>query len=350
MAYSNLEKNRSKFKTSSKFKLDMGETQKDKTELFNKYTKMGVMMKSVGGLGDDFPSRVHRIIPEELQKYNKMYFTPDPVEAIQLEVELENSFRNKEIEERIELQRRQKEQEKVKEFQDITETGLNVPEDVNPFSPEGQAYLRSEASQYEGGYEELIKDGKKAREQKNRDMLFQKMDDIATRTINQQTNLLRTEKIFNQEEMKRRYGKLYEEIQRDVVKEIGAVSFLREEDIRNITNAISKRVFLENLPDKVNNLKRNRKVVYRNDLGTFQTRPLDDKGRTEEEIRDMIALDEAEEKRRREAGGVGVDAIDKAEAKRKKNKKKKDAKKKKKAIEKARREAEARGEEFKEDT
>ena len=91
MASSDSNKYRSKFNSISKMKIDI---------LYDKYVGKVVSMKNLSKFGDDFPDRVHKILPEELDKHNKLYFSPDPVEDTQLQIELENGFRNKEIEDR----------------------------------------------------------------------------------------------------------------------------------------------------------------------------------------------------------------------------------------------------------
>jgi hypothetical protein len=102
MASSDSSKYKSRFNTISKMKIDNGETQRDKDILYDKYVEKVVAMKSLTRFGDVFPNRVHKVLPEELAKYNSLYFTPDPIDDTNLQIELENEFRNKEIEDRME--------------------------------------------------------------------------------------------------------------------------------------------------------------------------------------------------------------------------------------------------------
>ena len=91
-------------------------------------------------------------------------FTADPVEDTNLQIELENEFRNKEVEDRKEQLKVSKELQKVKEIQEIADSDLSLPNDVNPFSDEGKACLNSQAVNYKGGFRALVQDSRMAKE------------------------------------------------------------------------------------------------------------------------------------------------------------------------------------------
>ena len=191
MASSDSNKYRSRFNSISKMKIDNGETQRDKDLLYDKYLEKVVAMKNLTKFGDVFPDRVHKILPEELDKYNSLYFTPDPIDDTNLQIELENEFRNKEIEDRKEQLKISKELQKVKEIQQIADSGLGLSlgEDINPFSDEGKAYLQSQAVNYPSGFRGLVEDSRKAEEEVKQGLVMAEIERIAEDTFNKFINI-----------------------------------------------------------------------------------------------------------------------------------------------------------------
>ena len=58
MVSSDSNKHRSKFNSTSKMKIDNGETQRDKDILYDKYVEKVVSMKNLSKFDDDFPVNV----------------------------------------------------------------------------------------------------------------------------------------------------------------------------------------------------------------------------------------------------------------------------------------------------
>jgi hypothetical protein len=191
MVSSDSNKQRCKLNSISKMKIDNGETQRDKELLYDKYVEKVVAMKNLSRFGDVFPDRVHKILPEELNKYNNLYFTPDPIDDTNLQIELENQFRNKEIEDKKEQLKISKELQKVKEIQEIADSGLGLSlgEDINPFSDEGKAYLQSEAVKYPSGFRGLVEDSRKAEEEVKQGLVMAEIERIAEDTFNKFINI-----------------------------------------------------------------------------------------------------------------------------------------------------------------
>ena len=61
---------------------------------------------------------------------------------------------------------------------------MTVPDDVNPFSDEGKAYLQSQGVNYSVGFQALVKYSKMAEEDLKQGELFMRLEGLVEDTIN----------------------------------------------------------------------------------------------------------------------------------------------------------------------
>ena len=172
-------------------------TKADENRLGEMKDKYINKVKQLAGVYNHFPSRVDRFIPEDLKRYGEMYFSTPEEEDIDLEVKIQNNFTNRRIEEQKQQLQQQQEANKIKMIQEAYQTGLRLPESgVNVFSPEGQAYLNSQAVEKGVSYQELVANSKKAFDQaeikKQNDKLAEmisKKASLVVKAINQGKDL-----------------------------------------------------------------------------------------------------------------------------------------------------------------
>jgi len=243
MATSNLIKNRAKFSKISKLKLDIGYTRDEKRNLYLKYLQQSVSMRNLAGSGNDFPSRVHKILPEELQKYQELYFKQEPINDIQLQVEMENTFTNSRIKKMEEDLDKRKELEKIKEVEEFSKLGFNA--DVNPFSEEGKAYMRSEASSHKNGMRGFIADRLKSTEEKKQEQFKQQLQTISNNAVNRLRNMDKIELGYNEFDLQKRYGGLAESIKKEVLKASESNPYISKQQVKDLTRKLAKNILLE---------------------------------------------------------------------------------------------------------
>ena len=113
------------------------------------------------GRNNTFFNTVQRFINEEVEKYTELYFTQDDAEVLRVESDIQEAFFNAEAEQQLEYTRRQKNNDRVKMVHDALDSGIIIPDNVNIYDEEGQAYLRSQASEQGMTYEEYVRNAKK---------------------------------------------------------------------------------------------------------------------------------------------------------------------------------------------
>ena len=248
MANSRNDKYREKFNKISKLKIDTGLNQKEKDNLYLQYVKKLVDMKTTSGINDNFPRVVQKVDADEVQRINDLFFSQNPVEKIQVEVQLENEFQNREIERVKEDQAKSKEANEIKEYQDIANLGL-TPQEMNPFSEEGKSYVRSQASNHKHGLRGYIKDKVKANEE-DKQMKFEESLELMTdRYINKSRNLDKIEGVLPTMDIKERYRELTPQIIKELNEMLKDNPYVDDREIEGLAHKTSKKVLIESMKD-----------------------------------------------------------------------------------------------------
>ena len=133
----------------------------DKQKISDLFDKQVNNANFKAGRNNTFFNTVPRFINEEVEKYTELYFTQDDAEVLRVESDIQEAFFNAESEQQQEYERRQKNNERVKMVHDALDSGIIIPDNVNIYDEEGQAYLRSQASEQGMTYEEYVRNAKK---------------------------------------------------------------------------------------------------------------------------------------------------------------------------------------------
>ena len=133
----------------------------DKQQISDLFDKQVNNANFKAGRNNTFFNTVPRFINEEVEKYTELYFTQDDAEVLRVESDIQEAFFNAESEQQLEYERRQKNNDRVKMVHDALDSGIIIPDNVNIYDEEGQAYLRSQASEQGMTYEEYVRNAKK---------------------------------------------------------------------------------------------------------------------------------------------------------------------------------------------
>jgi hypothetical protein len=130
-----------------------------------------------------FPTHCYKNLPEELAKVQRLYFSQSKEDEMIHEVEIQERYVNMEEEEALEQSKIQKERDRSKQAQEILDSGITMPDGVNPFSAEGKAIVQSNAYQHKGGVNAYLQDQRKAKISTDENEKYQKINDIMNKNI-----------------------------------------------------------------------------------------------------------------------------------------------------------------------
>lgn len=261
MANSRNDKYREQFKRISKIKIDTGLNQKEKANLYYDYVKKLVDMKLTSGMSDYFPRVVQKVDVDEVNKITSLYFSPNQVEQIQVEVQLENEFQNSRVKAFKEQQDNKREAEQIKEYQDIAKLGI-TPKEINPFSEEGKSYLRSQASNHKHGLRGYIADKVKANEEDNQMKFEESLELMTDRYINKSRNRSIIEGVLPTMDIEERYRELTPQIVKELNEMLKDNPYVNDEDIEGLAHKTSKKVLIEAMKDST---KPRKKALSKNE-------------------------------------------------------------------------------------
>lgn len=159
----------------------------DKQQISDLFDKQVNNANFKAGRNNTFFNTVPRFINKEVEKYTELYFTQDDAEVLRVESDIQEAFFNAESEQQQEYTRRQKNNERVKMVHDALDSGIIIPDNVNIYDEEGQAYLRSQASEQGMTYEEYVRNAKKkkhaADKEDDRKKLSKQLEELAKMII-----------------------------------------------------------------------------------------------------------------------------------------------------------------------
>jgi hypothetical protein len=159
----------------------------DKQKIADLFDKQVNNANFKAGRNNTFFNTVPRFINEEVEKYTELYFTQDDAEVLRVESDIQEAFFNAEAEQQLEYTRRQKNNDRVKMVHDALDSGIIIPDNVNIYDEEGQAYLRSQASEKSMTYGEYVRNAKKQKHAVNkkddRNNLKKQLEELAEMLI-----------------------------------------------------------------------------------------------------------------------------------------------------------------------